>query len=430
MSESLCVYKFGGASLKDSEGFIRAKSIIETALHHSKLLIVVSAAGKSTNALEEILNTHKAGKEVNDLISQVILLYSNIFRDLFPEAVSMEYEEKRKAELLFSLESAVRMPFDEGYDFFIGIGERFSAMLMAEWLTKSISGTHYIPSERWLRTDERFREARVMLEKSQNALHSEIETKPGRLWITEGFTGLSETGKPTTLGREGSDYTAAIAGWCTDASAVYIWKDVPGVLNADPKLFSNAIPIAGLTYNEAVELAYYGASVMHPRTLLPLRKKGIPLYVKSFITPGISGTVIDDVVHPAHAPAVIIKSNQQCYHIRPKEPDFVMEAYMGTLFRILESCRIRVNLIQHSALTLLISVDSDRMREHAFQDALAGDFEWERTPGLALVTIRRYTQEVIDELLGGKPPVVLQKHGLTARFLIAQPEAWNVRQWS
>jgi len=427
------VHKFGGAALKDAAGFRRVTDILSSHSKGKRLLVVVSATGKTTNALENLIENVLDSGPVDGLIDQIFLGHQQIAMGLSIADEWKRIELEGRGKLASYFAQAAERGADAFYDKVAGLGEWLSSELLLAFLNKNFSAQAVlISAENWLFTDNRHREARVDFLRSGPALRLAIEqTAPQRqVVITQGFVGKSNEGHSTTLGREGSDYSAAIAAWAISASRLCIWKDVPGVLNADPKLFPNAELIPQLGYLDAVELAYFGASVIHPRTLLPLEKAGIPLEVRSFLDPGLQGTCIGGVLEKPHNPAVIVKSNQTVLLIQPRQAEFLMESSIRKIFSALDNARVRVNLMQHTALRLLLCVDRDTRREQECLRSLEEDFHVEQIKDMALVTIRNFTYQLVSQLRGSETPMVFQESGATVRFVLPQRSEWDVRQWS
>jgi aspartate kinase len=427
------VHKFGGAALKDAEGFLRVQKILETRAKGVCLLVVVSATGKTTNSLEKLIETFLEKGNTDSLEDQIFLSHQQIALglSLAEEWKGIELLARKKLQLIFN--QGTQRGDDAFYDSVAGLGEWLSSELLLVALKRSLSvKAEGVSAESWLFTDNRHREARVDFLRSGPALRQAVADCPDsvNVFVTQGFIGRSNEGNPTTLGREGSDYSAAIAAWALSASRLCIWKDVPGVLNADPKLFPNAILIPRLGYLDAVELAYFGASVIHPRTLLPLEKASIPLEVRSFYSPEQQGTLIGGVLQKPHDPAVIVKSNQSVLLIQPRQAEFLMESSIRKIFSALDASRIRVNLMQHTALRLLLCVDKETRRQQECLRLLEEDFLVDQINDMALVTIRNFTPQLLSELRGNSTPMVFQESGATVRFVMPQRSEWDVRQWT
>lgn len=425
------VFKFGGASLRNAEGIRRMADLLQNFHPQKPCWVVVSAMGKTTNALEKMLDAFFRQGDYQPYIFGVATFHREIVSELFPpDHKIFEGINHILNDLQFVLEQMAERPYDLAYDQVVSFGEKLSAEIFTSYCSLIGLKAAYVPSENWLRTDERFREGRVDFEKSSELLRVQKIPENTDIRITQGFVGGTETGLRSTLGREGSDYTAAILAYLLDAREVVIWKDVPGMLNADPDIFRQAVQIPELSYRDAIELAYFGASVIHPRTLQPLQQKKIPLRVAGFMQPEASGTLIRETSVKPEVPAIIVKQNQVLLAIQPRDLSFVMEEFTGNLFQLLADLKIRVNLIQHSAVTLRLCIDSEPRRMARLKEALEGKYEISEMKDLALVTLRWYTPSLVEELQKNRIVHISQTNGETIRFVTDQPDAWNSRQWS
>ncbi len=420
------VYKFGGASVKNASGIRNMVSIV--AREKGDLVVVVSAMGKTTNALERLVSLSLAGEEELMLrqLNDTREYHYSIVNDLFP-CGHMFLQNKLEAifqHILTLCKAAVKEQpeYDEFYDSVVSCGELISTRIVSYVLDRENFPNVYLDMTKLLVTDETFREARPDIEKSSHSLVSFIKEHPSRIYVAQGFIGGTEAGSPTTLGREGSDYTAALVANMLDAESVTIWKDVPGVLNADPRLVNDTLLISELTYFDAVELAYSGAQIIHPKTIRPLENKKIPLFVRPFSDPDAAGSVIkENTVKPIDVPVFIWRKNQVLVTLRAKDFSFLLEDSLNRLFETIYRHRLKVSLIQSSAITVSVCVDKSRYLEAALRE-LSDDYKVTFNEGLSLLTIRGTTPEIITEHTAGRTILLSQTTRRTARFVIKEEE--------
>ena len=356
------VFKFGGASVKDAAGVRNLERIVRLAIHDqastaNDLMVVVSAMGKTTNALERVVEFLDAGKEEQALTQWVDIIDFHV-------AVMKELGLKPGSDIRLQGEIPFdpTRPFDENYDQVVSLGEIMSTQIVAVYLLRQGLPVEWWNMPKLLRTDDTWREAKVDDGVSRNVLRDGWN-RPNRpqIVVTQGFIGGTKDGRRTTLGREGSDYTAALLGNYLDAESVTIWKDVPGILNADPRLEPDTVLIPSLRYQDAVELSYSGAQIIHPKTIRPLENKRIPLYVKPFGDPTAEGSCISvDGVGPIDVPVYIWRKNQILITMRAKDFAFVLEESLSEIFDIIQRNRLKVSLIQSSAVTISVCVDNTR----------------------------------------------------------------------
>ena len=323
--------------------------------------------------------------------------------------------------------------YNYNYDQVVSFGEMISTTIIAHYLNHLDVDTRWVDARRMIRTDSHYREGRVewAATASQTACLHDSEAVASQVIVTQGFIGGTADGHTTTLGREGSDYSAAILAYCLDAESVTIWKDVPGFLNADPKYFSDTIKISQIPYNEAIELAYYGASVIHPKTVKPLQNKGIPLYIRSFLEPASEGSAIGDyrTISP-ETPLYIFRNDQLLLSIVPRDYSFIAEDNLQVIFGLLNEVGIRVNLMQNTALSFSICIDNNPHRAGLLIERLQRLFRVRYNEGLQLITIRYHTQAVIDSIVAGRPVLLEQRSRSTAQLVVAanQPQTTNHNQ--
>ncbi len=389
------VFKFGGASVKDATGVRNLAEIIKNNLNH-RLFVVISAMGKTTNSLE---NVHAAYYN-NDKTTAHLLLndikeyHHNIIRHLGIDSYNADTFFRDIEKII---DADIDTDFDRSYDNIVHYGEMISTIIVSDYITHIGLKNQWFNMPLILKTDNNHREANVLIEETKDELRNLLTHTGVNIHIAQGFVGGTENKEPTTLGREGSDYTAAVVANMIDAESVTIWKDVPGIMNADPKLFPDAIHIPELTYYDAVELAYSGAQIIHPKTIRPLENKLIPLFVKPFYNPLASGSVIRKQTQKhIDVPVYILKKNQVLITIRPKDFSFVLEPSLAKLFRIIESNKLKVSLIQSSAVTVSVCVDNSRNLDNAIAD-LQHDYNVTYNSNLQLLTIRGTTPDIIKQ---------------------------------
>jgi len=420
----MLVFKFGGASVKDASAVKNVAQIISL-FPTKKKLVVVSAMGKTTNALEEIVDALSTNnyESYRYLVEEIIKYHLKIVDNLFLERHEglVTFLDDMK-EFLFE---KIKKPFSEKYDYeydqIVSLGEVISTKIVEAYLLDRTVSAIWIDTKQFIRTDNNYRNAFVDWKKTQELIDLNLRPlfKTSDVIVTQGFIGATAEGFATTLGREGSDYSAGIFAYCLDAESVTIWKDVPGMLNADPKWFDKTIKLNQISFQEAIELAYYGATVIHPKTIKPLQNKNIPLYVKSFVDPSASGTVISSVTDYDHlVPSFIFKMNQIKVGITPKDFSFIVEENLSHLFNILSTSGVQINLMQNSAISFDFVIENKPSVIKNLFSQLESDFIVTIEEGLELVTIRHYDQATIDRVTIDKEIILTQKSKQTARILM------------
>lgn len=387
--------------------------------------VVVSAMGKTTNALEAVLEAFYQGKpDAAQTIKAVVETHLRILHGLFPDPAHEAYAKVKAlfTDLMREARSLGKTPYDEAYDRIVSYGERLSTCIIAEYLNDQGIGTAELDARNLVITDGHFREGKVLWEPTTERIRKAAEQvkEEGLLVaLTQGFIARSEEGKTVTLGREGSDYSAAIFAYCLDADKMTIWKDVPGVLNADPKYFTHTRKLDYISYYDATELAYYGASIIHPKTIKPLQNKHIPLHVRSFMDVAAPGTWVglDDVPN-SEIPSFICKPKQVLLSIYPKDFSFIDESNLSEIFGILVRNGMKVNLMQNSALSFSVCLDQTRGDLDAVLSQLSPRYDCRFNQELELVTIRHHTQEVIDNIVGGREVLLEQRTRQAAQLVL------------
>lgn len=417
------VFKFGGASVKDASAVKNVGEIIK--LYNEDLIIVISAMGKTTNGLEKVVESYlnKDGK-VEEKLTQVKDFHTNILNELFEDKKHPVFNEVHNTfvEIEWEIEEDAVREYDYVYDQIVSIGEILSTKIVSAYLNLIDLNNSWQDVRNLIQTDNTHRSAKVDWELTTTLAQKEIQSKFDKgqsVIITQGFIASSSELFTTTLGREGSDFSAGILAYCLNAESVTIWKDVPGMLNADPKWFDDTIKLDNISYLEAVELAYYGASVIHPKTIKPLQNKKIPLYVKSFVSPKSKGTVINQNTKEDNlVPSFIFKMNQVLISISAKDYSFVMEDSLSHIFGIFSKFGVQINLMQNAAISFSVCVDFDNQKTMALIDELKKNYKILYNDNLELVTIRHYDDITINRITAKKEILVEQKSRNTARFVI------------
>ncbi|MCM8570982.1 aspartate kinase [Gramella jeungdoensis] len=392
------VFKFGGASVKDAEGVKNLIKVLNETGNKNKL-IVVSAMGKTTNALEVVVKDYLETARIPASLETVKDYHRDIIEGLFhsDQAPVWFKTETLFTELENFLEHNKSTQYDFVYDQIVSYGELISTTIVSEYLNSQDIQTHWLDARNLIKTDNTYRDAQVNWNKTQELIQDHVDLK--KLNIIQGFIASDPNNFTTTLGREGSDYSAAIMAYCLNAENVTIWKDVPGVLNADPRFFSKAQLLDKISYEEAIELAFYGASVIHPKTLQPLQRKEIPLFVRSFLNPSEEGTAVSKgkTIHP-EIPCFIVKKDQVLISLSSLDFSFMVEENISEIFRLFHQYQMKVDLIQNSAISFRVCVDNRFNHLEKLIQHLKARFKVNYKTGVSLYTIRHFSQQAIDEL--------------------------------
>lgn len=400
------IFKFGGASVKDAEGIRNVCSVLQT-INPEKVLIVVSAMGKTTNALEVVVkNYFEKSAELQDSIQIVRDYHFEIITKLFDDAHLVYSEvENYFFKLNQFLEQNKSPNYSYVYDQTVSFGEMISSVILYHYLKDNCFEIEWLDVRSLIKTDNNYRDGNVNWETSEKLISDKVQKT--KKYITQGFLGSDDNNFTTTLGREGSDYTAAIFAYCLNAESVTIWKDVAGVLNADPRYFENATLLEQISYREAIELAFYGASVIHPKTLQPLQRKEIPFFVKSFLNPTKKGTAISkgaDLVPTL--PCYIVKKNQHLISVSSKDFSFIMEEGISFIFSLLDKYKTKVHLIQNSAISFSVCVDDKFFNLSKLSEELSEKFVVTCNENVSLYTIRHFDDKSLTFI---EPEKVLLK---------------------
>ena len=418
----LYVFKFGGSSVKDAAAIKNVVNIIDQ-YKSQDLVVVVSAMGKTTNALETVVQAHAAGENAQEKLDQVKTAHYQVAKELFGTKHDIfDRLNDVFVEAEWVLEEPVHESYDYMYDQIVSVGELASSKILAAYVALKGLAASWLDARDIVKTDNLYREAWVDWELTQAAARTKVPPilLDNKIPITQGFIGSSSENFTTTLGREGSDYTAAIFSYCLDAKAMTIWKDVPGVLTADPRKFENVTKLDRLSYREAVEMTYYGAKVIHPKTIKPIQNKSIPLYVRSFIEPEGEGTLITDGVDDNYPPIVAIEEEQALLYISTRDFSFVAEHHLSQLFQLIASHRLQVHMMQNTAISFAVSVTDIDTRVDDFAKAIEKDFAVQIERELEVITIRHYNQEILKELQTNKIILLEERIRNTTKMVVKE----------
>ena len=401
------VFKFGGASVKDVRGVENVARILHS-FAHIPIVVVVSAMGKTTNALERVLNQFREGTDHTTELTSLKHFHASIMEGLFPAGHPVFNQVDA---LFFELQSNLNIekPYDEVYDQVVSYGELISTVIVQQFLLAGNLRCHWVDARQYISTDSTFREGKVQWGKTCPAIQTlRPSLQENTIVVTQGFIGRTDEGLTTTLGRDGSDFSAAIFASCLGAESVTIWKDVPGVMNADPKKIPTVTVFSELPFREAAEMTYYGASVIHPKTIRPLATHGIPLYVKSFDDPTLPGTKIHECHVDELPPLIVFKENQCLLSCKVTDYTFITEDHLKQIFSIVSELNIRINVMQNSAISFSFCFDFRESKLRAVLKKLQPEFEVYYNTGLTLVTVKNYDQETFENYRN-KPGVLLEQ---------------------
>ena len=413
------IFKFGGASVKDANGVRNLVEVLQE-VGHKDTLLVISAMGKTTNAMEQIVGAYfKDEKTLEKAIQVVIDNHKTIVNDLFEarnhnihNQVNTLIQEFR-GFLMWNKSPKYAFVYDQ----VVGYGELLSTTIVSAYLNEVGLKNHWLDVRELIKTNNSYRDAQVNWSTTESQVNLKINT--GELNITQGFLGSDENNFTTTLGREGSDYTAAILAYCLKADSVTIWKDVPGVLNADPRHFEETELLHQISYREAIELAFYGASVIHPKTLQPLQGKEIPLHVKSFLNPKADGTTVGKGSKIApEVPCFIVKKNQVLLKLSSLDFSFIVEENMSEIFKLFHDHRLKVDLIQNSAISFSVCLDNKFGGLNELLESLENKFKVTCHEDVSLYTIRHFNENSVEKVLNGYSVLVEQRGKETVQLVV------------
>ncbi len=414
------VFKFGGASVKSAEAVRNLSNILNG--YDDKLVVVISAMGKTTDLLETLVKFFFISDEQKwDIYRQFVNYHTEICEQLFGSEKTPEKVLAFFSELKSKLEKAPSLDFNFEYDQIVSFGELVSTRIVSDYLNFTGKSNMWTDVRTCIRTDDKYRDAAVDWELTEELSKETFTFDNYKLYITQGFIGSTPASLTTTLGREGSDYTAAILGNVLNAESVSFWKDVPGVLSADPKKMEGASKIDALSYREAVEMTHSGAKIIHPKTMKPLHNKKIPLYVKSFLAPENPGTVIHEIDHKIDLPPIfIIRENLVLITLSPKDFSFISIEDIDRVVNFLIENRVKVTLMQQSAIDLNLVLEAAEADWDWLMEELKPYYSIRYNTGLSLITIRHYTEETLDWMVKEKDIYLEQHSRLTARMLVKE----------
>lgn len=415
------VFKFGGASVKDAAAVKNVANVLSL-FKNEQLLVVVSAMGKTTNALENLATAYyKKQKSKNTIYKEIKTFHDGIIAGLLKNKNSHAYDdiENLFIELECLLETKPEGSFDYNYDQIVSYGEIFSTRIVSTFLNESGIKNRWMEAPNFIRTDNTYREGKVNWEQTSDMISKKLKPIVAKqMVVTQGFIGRTTENTVATLGREGSDYSAAIFAYGLGAESVTIWKDVDGVMSGDPKKFNNAVKLDALSYNHAIEMAYYGATVIHPKTIQPLKSRNIPLYVKSFANPKGKGTTVAVNTKEKNIPTFISKSNQVLLSVSSKDFSFIVEDNLSGIFSMLAAHRIKINLMQNSAISFSICVDNQPEQLALLKKDLAALFNVRSNEGVELLTVMHYDEKAMKATIGKREILLEQRTRHTVQFVL------------
>ncbi|MFM7218288.1 MAG: aspartate kinase [Bacteroidota bacterium] len=419
------VFKFGGASVKDAAAVRNVVSILGM-FNKEQLVVVVSAMGKTTNALEAVVHSYVSGDGKWKERLQVVRDYHKEIIDTlgFPKEHAVRTDTERSfVEIEWIAEEAPTRGFNWSYDQIVSQGELLSTTIIHHYLLLQGISNQLLDVRDVLMTDNTYREGKIDWSLSGKLIPEKVSSlfKSSPIVLTQGFIGSTSENFTTTLGREGSDYTAAIFAHCMDAKEMVVWKDVPGILSADPKFYDDAVKLEQLSYRDAIELTYYGATVIHPKTIKPLENKRIPLRVASFMAPEDKGTQVGDFAGTKPlVPCFIFKSDQILFSISSKDFSFIAEENLSGIFALFAKHRVKINMMQNSAISFSICADNDPMKVPSLVDEISKEFKVLYNEHLRLITVRHYYPSTIEQLTKGKTILLEQRSRQTAQVVIKE----------
>jgi aspartate kinase len=416
------VFKFGGASVKNAEAVKNVGSILQ-AFGGTEVLVIVSAMGKTTNALERLAKAYfESSPDKHKIYEEVKSFHNEIINDLLNGKGASTYDdiENLFIELECEIENEPNKDFDQVYDQIVGYGEIFSSRILSTYLNETEIKNRWMDAQNFIVTDNTYREGKVDWQATTHLIGSKLlPIVKKQMVVTQGFIGKNKDNFTVTLGREGSDYSAAIFAFGLQASSVTIWKDVAGIMNADPKKFPDAIKLDAISYPKAIEMAYYGATVIHPKTIQPLQSKHIPLFVKSFLNPEAQGTIVGVTKEEeATIPTLISKGNQLLISFSTKDFSFIAEEHLSAIFSVFAKHKVRINVMQNSAISFSVCVDNEIEKIAALSKEIENDYAISIHDNLELLTLINYEGAQLDELLASKRILLEQKTKNTLQVVV------------
>ena len=417
------IFKFGGASVKDAEAVRNVKNILEKYIT-GPIVVVISAMGKTTNALEAVLNTYWNREDALIKLEIVNKYHLDILKALIPDSENPIWEDLKRifSSLADHISKSSNSDYDAEYDYIVSYGEIISTKIISAYLNHSGLANKWVDAREYIITNDLHREARVDWDDTKRKILDSIpEITKNMPVITQGFIGSTNDNITTTLGREGSDFTASIFAYCLDAEELVIWKDVPGILNADPKKFSDTIKFNSLSYQDAVEMTYYGATVLHPKTIKPLQNKNIRLSIRSFLHPEMPGTLIGSATEIKDSPQasiIILKENQSLISLSTRDYSFIAEEAIEQIFDEVVRHGIKVNVMHNSAISFQICIDERPGAGEDFLTVLEKEFEISKVPGLELLTVKYPSEITLKQLLANKKILLEMRSGDTVQYVL------------
>ncbi len=416
------IFKFGGASVKDAAA-VRNVAAILANYSSEPIVVVISAMGKITNALEDVVNAYMRGEgDAHEKLALVKTAHYQIVRELFDTENHEVYHNlnDRFVEIEWILEETPEETYDYIYDQIVSIGEFLSTQIVSAYLNEIGIKNTWVDVRDVIRTDNTYRDGNVDWSDTEARIQRVLpELLAKGLVVTQGFIGGTSENFTTTLGREGSDYTAAIFSYCLQAETMTVWKDVPGILTADPRLFNNVSKIDHLSYREAIEMTYYGAQVIHPKTIKPLQNKNIPLHVRCFLQPESNGTIIDDSIAAIdYPPMIVVKANQVLLHIATRDFSFVAEEHLSAIFALLATHRLSANMMLNTAISFSVCVNNIPERLQSLCAELNAQFNLKLETNLELITIRHYNESTLKSVQIGKTTLLQETLRNTAQLVV------------
>ncbi|MBN2212835.1 MAG: aspartate kinase [Bacteroidales bacterium] len=413
------VFKFGGAVIKNAEAVRNLEHILRS--FNDQLIVVISAMGKTTNALEKVADDYYHRKPgLPESLNFVKDYHYAIINGLFPDKSHSIYADINQifTKLQEKLDEEPSAHYNFEYDQIVPYGEILSTKIVFHYLQSENLKVRWMDIRKYLKTDNNYREAKLNYELSEDYVRKAFHFNDADIYITQGFIGSTINNLSTTLGREGSDFTAAVMAYFFNLKEVTIWKDVPGVLNADPKYFRDTIKLEKISYVDAIELAYYGTSVIHPKTVQPLQRKNILLHIRSFIDPRLPGTIIGDDSYDKLIPSFIFKMNQVLVEIFPRDLSFIAEDSLESIFGSFARYSLKINMMQNSAVSFKVVVNDDTTRLDHVRAELQEIFDVRVMKGLELITIRYYDEATITRVMKNKDLVLEQRNKQTIQMVV------------
>ncbi|OQX98603.1 MAG: hypothetical protein B6I20_10875 [Bacteroidetes bacterium 4572_117] len=417
------VFKFGGASIKNAKSIMNLAEILR--LYPGNKVVVVSAMGKTTYELEQIANVYFSSGNYSDKLELLLKKHKKLIAGLFKNKKANIYNdfETIANELKMKLTNKPSLNYDYEYDQVVAFGELFSTKIIEAYLNKEGFKCSLLDVRKYIKTNSTYRDARVNWQLSTVLIKNGFVFNESEILLTQGFIASNEKDCTTTLGIEGSDFSAAIIAFALEAIEMVVWKDVPGFFNSDPKIYSGLVRLNAVSFHEAIELSYFGAKIIHPKTIKPLQNKNIPLYVKSFEEPILKGTLITQSTEnkcglDPEVPIFITKNKQILISIAPNDFSFIAEDNLSAIFALLARYRVKVNLMQNSAISFSICVDNIVERIDLLLKELKNNYKVLYNNKLTLITIRHYNQQTINELTNDRKVFIQQKSRHTVRFVV------------